>query len=466
MIFSTYIFTLVFLPAVLLCYTVLLRQQQTTAAKWMLVLASFGFYAYGSGEHLPLLVISVFFNYGVGRAVASVRAQRGKKAARAVLVLGVIANVALLGYYKYTDFVIANINIFRDTPLPLQHILLPLGISFYTFQLIAYLVDSYRGETQRYSLLNYLLFIAFFPQLLVGPIVHHTDVVSQFDEMKPATQNSAQISVGIFLFAIGCSKKLVFADPLTEWAQRAFNNTASLSMLDAWGASLSYTLSYYFDLSGYADMAIGLALLFGIQLPINFNSPYKARNFADYWNRWHMTLSRFLGDYVFRGVFRTGAGSANFYWAVFVTFLVSGMWHGSGWTFVVWGIVNGLFVIASHMMKRNGLALPSPLAWALTFLGVIGTRILFVSKTFEDASNVFLKGLDFGSLSLTGNQFIGTRQPFYLLVALGIVLLLPNSNEFRKRFRPNLAYALVTSVLLVVSALNMSTVTGFLYFQF
>lgn len=432
----------------------------------MLVLASFYFFAYGSGDFFPLFVASVFFNYGVGRTVASAREHRGERVARAVLVLGVLSNVAMLGYYKYTDFVIANINIFRDTPLPLQHILLPVGLSFYTFQLIAYLIDSWRGETRGYSLLNYLLFITFFPQLIVGPIIHHTDVVSQYDQLEAEKHSSENIAVGIFLFAIGCSKKLVFADPLTEWAQRAFDNTASLSMLDAWGASLSYTLSYYFDLSGYADMAIGLGLLFGIHLPINFNSPYKARNFADYWNRWHMTLSRFLGDYVFRGVFRKGGGSASFYWAVFVTFLVSGIWHGSGWTFVVWGILNGLFVIASHMMKRNGLALPSPAAWALTFVGVIGVRVLFVSKTFQDALNVYARSVDFESLSLTGNQFIGTRQPFYLAIALVIVLLLPNSNEFRQRFRPNLTYALVTSALLVVSALNMSTVKGFLYFQF
>ena len=308
--------------------------------------------------------------------------------------------------------------------------------------------------------------MTFFPHLIVGPIVHHTDIVPQYESLSTNTQTSENIALGVFLFAIGCSKKIMLADPLTRWAQAAFNNTAVLSTLDAWGASLGYTLSYYFDLSGYADMAVGLGLLFGIHFPVNFNSPYKARNFAEYWNRWHITLSRFLGDYVFRSVLRKGAGSANFYWAVFVTFLVSGIWHGAGWTFVVWGVLNGLFVIASHMMKRNELALPLPVAWALTFVGAIAVRVLFVSRTFQDAWNVYVRSIDFASLSLSSNQFIGPHQGVYLLVGLGIVLLLPNSTEFRQRFRPNLTYALATSALLVMSFMNMSAVKGFLYFQF
>ena len=466
MIFSSFEFTLVFLPIVFLGYTLLLRGGHTTASKSLLIVASFFFFAYGSGDFFPLFVASVFLNYGVGRALASVRQERGEMAARAVLAIGVLANVSLLGYYKYTNFAIANINVFLDTPLPYQDILLPVGISFFTFQLIAYLFDSYRGETRGISLMNYLLFITFFPQLIVGPIIHHDDVVGQFDALEPGGHNSAGVALGLFLFAIGCSKKLVLADPLSGWAQRAFDSTASLSMLDAWGASLSYTLSYYFDLSGYADMAIGLGLLFGITLPINFDSPYKARNFADYWNRWHITLSRFLGDYVFRSVFRKGAGSTNFYWAVFVTFLVSGLWHGAGWTFVVWGVVNGLFVIASHMMRRNGLALPGPLAWAVTFLGVIGVRVLFVSRTFQDAANVYTSAFAVSSFSLTDNVFLGIRQPLYLAAGLAIVLLFPNSNQLRERYQPNVQYALLTASLLLVSFLNMSNAKGFLYFQF
>lgn len=466
MIFSTYLFIFTFLPAVFASYSALIKRGHTQAAKWLLVLVSFYFYAYGSGDFFPWFVASVFFNYGLGAAVVAVRERRGKRSARAVLAAGILANVALLGYFKYTDFAIANINLFRETPLPLQHILLPIGISFFTFQLIAYLVDSYKGATKDYSLLNYLLFITFFPQLIVGPIVHHKDVVPQYEALVPTKQNSANISLGVFLFALGCTKKLVFADPLTGWAQNAFDNTAALSMLDAWGASLGYTLSYYFDLSGYADMAIGLGLLFGIHLPMNFNSPYKARNFADYWRRWHITLSRFLGDYVFRGVHKKGTGSANFYWAIFVTFLVSGFWHGAGWTFVVWGVLNGLFVIASHMMSRNGLKLPGLLAWALTFLGVVGVRILFVSSSFQDALNVFASSFDFGTFGWAGNEYLARRQPLYILAAMGIVLFLPNSNELRARFKPTLKYALVTAALLLVSLLNMSTVKGFLYFQF
>lgn len=241
-----------------------------------------------------------------------------------------MANVLLLGWHKCADFTVFNLNAFFGLELPYQHIALPNGISFFSFQLIAYLVDSYRGLTSDYGWMDYLLFITFFPQLIVGPIVHHKDVVPQYAVMGRRTLESGAMALGVFLFALGCSKELLLADPLTTWTQTGFDHRAALGMVEAWAASVSSTLSYYFDLSGYANVAIGLGLLFGFTLPINFDSPYKARNFSEYWQRWHITLSRFLGDDVFRSVFRKGAGSANFYWAILVTFLVSGFWHGAG----------------------------------------------------------------------------------------------------------------------------------------
>ena len=470
MVFSTYLFVFGFLPLVFAIYALCVRTGRTDSAKWTLVVASLAFYAYGSGGFFPWFVASVLFNYAMGRVLAAARGdgEHGSRRARALLAAGLVANVVLLGVYKYTDFVIFNLNEFLGAELPYQHIVLPIGISFFTFQLVAYLVDSYRGSTRGYRFLDYLLFITFFPQLIVGPIVHHKDVVPQYERLEPSRLSSSGMAPGVFLFAVGCAKKLVFADPLTGWSQRAFDHAEQLSMLDAWGASLGYTLSYYFDLSGYADMAIGLGLLFGIQLPINFDSPYKARNFADYWRRWHITLSRFLGDYVFHGVYRKGAGSANFYWAIFVTFLVSGFWHGAGWTFVVWGVLNGLFVMASHAMTRREWSLPGPLAWGLTFLGVIGVRILFVSGSFDDALHVMASAVDVGSFSLNpaDNAYLALKQPVYLLVALAIVLFLPNSNQLKERFRPSFGYALATASLLLLSLLDMAQVKGFLYFQF
>jgi D-alanyl-lipoteichoic acid acyltransferase DltB (MBOAT superfamily) len=465
MIFSSFVFVLIFLPIVFGTYSTLLALGKVRLAKWSLVLASLWFYAYGSGDFFPFFVGSVAFNYAVGRLLSEHRNTRTTRR-RLLFGFGIIGNVGLLGYYKYTDFVLFNFNALFGEDIPYKNIVLPIGISFFTFQLIAYLVDSYRGLTRDYELLNYLLFITFFPQLIVGPIVHHAEVVPQYDALRPALPKLERLAKGLFLFSIGCAKKLLLADPLSEWAQAGFDRALSLNMVESWASSLGYVVSYYYDLSGYADMAIGLGLMFGITIPINFNSPYKARNFADYWKRWHITLSRFLGSYVFRSVYDKTKGSANFYLALFITFLVSGFWHGAGWTFVVWGVLNGLFVMASHMMIRAGKSLPHPLAWALTFAGVVGTRILFVSGSFDDAMHVLAQLFDFSSFALSGNANMATKMPAYITVGLFIAFFLQNSNELASRFRPNFRYACATAVLIVLSALNMSTVRGFLYFQF
>lgn len=413
----------------------------------------------------PAFLISIGVNYLLGIGLGA-RSNEHPALKRCMLIMGIAANVALLGYYKYTDFGISNINYVFSSGIAFQNIVMPIGISFFTFQLIAYLIDSYRGQTAEYELLNYLLFITFLPQLIVGPIVHHDEVIPQYDALKQSGPDWVSVSRGIFLFSVGCAKKLTLADPLSEWSQTSFNQAQSLNMTESWAASLGYTISYYFDLSGYADMAIGVGLLFGIAIPANFNSPYKARNFAEYWRRWHITLSRFLGDYIFRSVYDKSRGSVNFYWALFVTFLVSGFWHGAGWTFVVWGIVNGIFVIWSHMMKRAGLALPHLLAWALTFAGVVATRVLFVSSSFSDAIHVLTEMLNYQSFSLTDNPHLSMRAPVYIAVGLFITLAFPNSNELAQRFRPTFRFGVASVLLIVVSLLNMSNVRGFLYFQF
>lgn len=468
MIFSTYHFILLFLPAVFIVYSGLLALNKLVLAKSSLVVFSLFFYAYGSGDFFPFFVASVLFNFVIGSLLAKVHSYETNTRSKTILLFGILVNIALLGYYKYTDFIIFNINTLTDTHIPYQNIILPIGISFFTFQLIAYLVDSYRGETKDYGFLNYLLFITFFPQLIVGPIVHHKDVVPQYEALNRSWLNFENFSKGIFLFAIGCTKKLLMADPMTEWAQNAFDHALDLNMLESWFASTSYTLSYYFDLSAYADMAIGLGIMFGITIPANFNSPYKSRNFAEYWRRWHMTLSRFLGDYIFRNIYKKGDSSRMFYFAIFITFLVSGFWHGSGWTFVVWGVVNGLFVISSHVMTRNKLKLPFIIAWSMTFLGVIGTRILFVSNDFSDASHVLsqMVNLDAFVLGLDDNPFMPVRGIAYLCVGLFIVFFLKNSTYLLQQFKPDFKYAIATSALITLSFLNMSYVRGFLYFQF
>lgn len=477
MIFSSFEFVLVFFPIVFIGYTILNKVHFEQLAKVWLVCASLYFYAQGSLSFFPFFVGSIFTNYVIGCVLGKIYAGDGKRAqGKILLIIGILANVALLGYYKYTDFFIENYNFVTGNSAPLKHIVLPIGISFFTFQLIAFLVDSYRGECENYDVLDYLLFITFFPQLIVGPIVHHSEVIPQFHASDNSRLNYDNVARGMFLFAIGCFKKIWFADILTDSAQKYFDGItadAVLHMADTWYHSIEYTISYYFDLSGYADMAIGLGLMFNIIIPHNFNSPYKARNFQDYWRRWHMTLSRFLGDYIFRSVYRKNDKYRNFYVATMVTFLVSGFWHGAGWTFVVWGLVNGALVCVASWMKRHEMSLPSVLAYPLTALGVILTRVLFISPTFAYARNVYKGMLNWEGL----HEFFNTLQFLFagnkakvtaLILIVGILIcwLLPNSKELEERFKPTVLTGVFAAVLFLLCIFRMGSTSSFLYFQF
>jgi len=252
------------------------------------------------------------------------------------LTFGVISNLALLGYFKYTDFFLENFNLAFDGSVPLLHLALPLAISFFTFQQIAYLVDSYRCETAEYAFLNYALFVTFFPQLIAGPIVHHAEMMPQFASKWNLVKNYKNIATGLFIFSIGLFKKVVIADTFAQWATAGFDQAEYLNLIEAWATSLSYTFQLYFDFSGYTDMAIGAALLFNIKLPINFNSPYKALDIQDFWRRWHITLSRFLRDYIYIPLGGNVKGPFRIYNIILATFILGGIWHGAGWTFVFW----------------------------------------------------------------------------------------------------------------------------------
>jgi len=474
MVFATYRF-LVFFAIVYSTFIILNRFKLYTVSQVWLVLSSFYFYAQGSMEFLPYFVGTVFFNYVIGTAIIQLGEER-TLSKKILLFIGLAENILLLGYFKYVDFFITNINWVTKGNIPLRNIILPIGISFFTFQLIAYLVDCYRGETREYSVINYLLFITFFPQLIVGPIVHHKDIVPQFEKQKEFKIDWNNVLLGIVLFSMGCAKKTLIADPLTGYAQEFFNNVYEGGLWTAWFSSLAYTISYYFDLSGYADMAIGLGLFFNVRLPQNFNSPYKARNFRDYWRRWHMSLSRFLSDYIFRSVYKKGDGSFKFYLAVMTTFFVSGFWHGAGWNFILWGIVNGIFVCCAHFMRRRNWSLPAPIAWVLTFAGVVATRILFVSKGIRESFVVYKTLFDFSQFSgMTLAEILSDGKRFIvfnlytiavLIVGMIIAFFGRNTNDIYENFEPKLSYAFIAGVLLMLSLFQMTSVTDFLYFQF
>lgn len=470
MIFSTYQFILIFLPITFSGYFVLHHLKMQSAAKLWLVLASFYFYAQGSADFFPFFLGSVVANYVLGSTLSKLQGVEHRIERACILTVGVLANCALLGYYKYTDFFLMNVNRIAGTDFAMQHIVLPIGISFFTFQLIAFLVDSYRGETKTYDVLDYLLFITFFPQLIVGPIVHHAEVVPQFENPENARINWNNVSLGLFVFSIGCAKKMLVADPLTTDAQAFFGKINDhLPMLQSWFHSIEYTVSYYFDLSGYADMAIGLGCMFNIVIPQNFNSPYKAKDFQEYWQRWHMTLSRFLGTYIFRNVFKKGSKYRNYYVATMVTFFVSGFWHGAGWTFVVWGLVNGILVCIASYRNRKGKKTPAWLGVPLTFLLAVLTRILFVSITFQDAWQVF-KGLTRVNTLHMADISAFAADNWYSIaltfVGLGICMFLPTTKKLAENFKTNWKCLLYAAVLLIVCICSMDKVVQFLYFQF
>lgn len=475
MLFCTYKFIFLFFPIVILGYYLLLKLKRYELSKLWLVVASLYFYAQGSIDFFPFFVGSILLNYFFGTALSKDKVPAAIK--KAVFILIVLANVALLGYYKYMDFFIDNANLLFKTEYAHWNLALPIGISFFTFQQIAFLVDSYRGETKEYNLLNYMLFVTFFPQLIVGPIVHHKEMIPQFEDKNNQRVIWDNIAKGIFIFSIGCAKKLLIADPLTSDAQLFFSNiTDRLVFTEAWYHSIEYTISYYFDLSGYADMAIGLGWMFNIRISENFNSPYKASNFQEYWKRWHMTLSRFLSNYIFRSVYKKGSKYRNYYVATMVTFFVSGFWHGAGWTFVLWGVINGAFVCIAAYRKRHDKHMPLALAYVLTAIGVVGTRVLFVSSTFAEAWFVY-KGM-FNIAPVLGTSILSAASyvweflcsegstVFVLLLGMGICWFAPNTSEIMAHHKNNkktLAYALALMFLCII---NMAKVVQFLYFQF
>jgi len=483
MLFNSHIFILLFLPVTFAFYFILNRQRLTTASKAWLVFCSLFFYGWWNVSYLPLILASIIVNYAVGASFKHTKGRRRKS----ILVFGICLNVALLGYFKYMDFFISNLNRVSGAGFELAHIVLPLGISFFTFTQIAFLVDSYKSEAHEYDFLNYSLFVTFFPHLLAGPIIHHREMMPQFDRVRNKALDYKNISAGLLLFSMGLFKKVIIADSLSVWANAGFDSTASLSLIEAWFTSLSYTMQLYFDFSGYTDMALGAALLFNIKLPVNFNSPYMALDIQDFWHRWHMTLSRFLRDYVYIPLGGNRVGEPRVYRNLMITFLVGGLWHGAGWTFVFWGFLHGMAMLVHRAWKQAGLSMPKAAAWFLTFNFVNIAWVFFRANDFNGALRV-LKGMAgtggvtlpaasskyLGFLAQYGVGFsgfgaglnIGTTAVATILASLAAAFAFSNSNEIAGSFKPGwktLAFVVAAACL---GLLGMNTVHEFLYFNF
>ena len=486
MLFNSYEFIFLFLPITFFIYFYLNQKRLTEASKGFLVFASLFFYSWWSIAYLPLIVASMLFNYSLGRELS--KSQKTKKYynKKTLLTVGITLNLLLLGYFKYYDFFIENFNIVFGTHIPLLHLLLPLAISFYTFQQIAYLVDSYRSETKEYDFLNYAVFVTFFPQLIAGPIVHHSEMMPQFAKVKNKVKNYHNIALGLFIFSMGLFKKVAIADTFAIWATRGFDATEQLDMILAWITSLSYTFQLYFDFSGYTDMAIGIALMFNIKLPINFNSPYKATSIQDFWRRWHITLSRFLRDYIYIPLGGNRKGEGRTYFNLFATFVLGGIWHGAGWTFVFWGVLHGTALVIHRLWQSAGFKLNTILAWFITFNFINIAWVFFRAKEFDDAIKV-LHGMFLGTLVLPGSfeskftalkEFGVTfgggwlteiyRDPFillWLILAFIGVIFFKNSMEWKDSFKPNYLY-LTSTIVLFLSIFLLSRKSEFIYFNF
>lgn len=416
------------------------------------------------------------------------RANQIKKR-KTYLIIGIIFNVGLLGYYKYADFFISNVNSVAGTNFGLLHLILPLGLSFITFQKIGYLVDAYRGETKDYNFSTFALFATFFPQLIAGPIVQHKEIIPQFEDKKNKKINWDNVSAGIFIFIIGLVKKVAIADTVAIWVNDGYQNYQALSFMESWVTSLSYTIQLYFDFSGYCDMAIGLGLLFNIRIPINFNSPYKARNIQDFWKRWHMTLGRFLTQYVYIPLGGNRKGEMRTFVNLFLVFFISGFWHGAGWTFIIWGTMHGLASILVRLWGKTKINLPYWVSWFITFQFVNIAWVYFRATSVEQANTILMKMFtpdwseltsffthpirSFVTSSTFNYEIFSLNNPKIIVLSIITLLLTAfiakNSVQWLQKFTFNWRYIFACQLMLLfvlASIFMMQKNSVFLYFNF
>ena len=498
MLFNSYIFIFAFLPATLLLYSASARVH-ARAAIATLVVASLFYYGWWAPRYVFLILFSILFNYSIGLVLAS--DTRPERMRRGALVFGVCVNLGLLAYFKYALFIASNVSSLFDIPINLGTITLPLAISFFTFQQIAYLVDARRGLTREYSFIDYCLFVTFFPQLIAGPIVHHGEMLPQFADKRTARPSADNLTVGLSIFAAGLFKKVVLADGVSGTANSVFDAALAgggVTFLDAWAGALAYTLQLYFDFSGYSDMAIGIGRMFGIRLPVNFDSPYKARSIVDFWRRWHITLSRFLRDYLYIPLGGNRHGRGRRYVNLMLTMLLGGLWHGAAWTFLFWGGLHGLYLVLNHALsavsapfrERSGVIgwAYRTGAWGLTFLAVVVGWVFFRAESFGAAWSIL--GAMFGAQGVSLERvFLGVDAALAIAAASAIAVLAPNTNElFRWVNTPigwkprepetlprvfgwvawsrTVGWAVIGGAVLAVAIVYVSRANEFLYYQF
>lgn len=500
MLFNSYIFILLFLPLALAGYFIWNHFGRYEWGKLWLMAMSLWFYAYFNIRYLPIIVFSILGNYMLYRVLLSDRGRTelGKRDLYLTAV-GVSANLGVLFYYKYFDFFLENVNAAFHLDIAFQHVLLPLGISFFTFQQVGFLVDTYRGETENYSFTDYALFVTFFPQLIAGPIVTHDEMIGQFRDTTKKKWNAEKASRGAYAFVCGLAKKVLVADIFGKAVTWGFDNLDTLSGLTAILVMISYIIQLYFDFSGYSDMARGIGFLFNIEIPINFFSPYKAGNLVDFWKRWHITLTRFFTKYVYIPLGGNRKGIVRTYLNIFLIYFISGIWHGAGWNFLCWGALHGVVYVLTRCFLPIIEKLPKAVTWFFNMLFLTVSFAFFRAESMEQAMLLLKKAIGGGyALSQIPAAFVGqfrTPEFFYCLkllhldVAFGgafpggvlcdwllmcghmavawiMLLCCKNVNEKIEHFRPTVGKAIFTAALYLWALVSFSEVSAFLYFNF
>lgn len=488
MLFNSYIFIFFFLPLCVAVYFLLYHIKCGTLARMWVLGMSLWFYGYFNPSYVLIICGSILGNYAVSRLLLKLRGAGRVRMGKAAMCIGVMANVVLLFYYKYVDFFLENMNTIFHTDFVMQNIVLPLGISFFTFQQISYVVDAYRGETESYSLLDYAVFVSFFPQLVAGPIVLHNELIPQLRDERTHRPNAHYLARGLYLFATGLFKKVIIADTLGNTVALGFGGVEILTSTDVLLVIVCYALQLYYDFSGYSDMATGIASMFCIDLPVNFNSPYKARSILEFWDRWHMTLTRFLRQYIYFPLGGSRKGRLRTYVNIMIVFLVSGFWHGANWTFVVWGALHGIAEVLTRRFRNAWEKIPAFLQWFLTFGFVSCAFLIFRADSLAQAYIMFRKVAKLESFAITQTMLesltlpeithieqligidgmLGGRFGIHLWVSLFIVMYatLRMKNVQEKEFVCNGKTLLATIGMLTWTIVSLSGISTFLYFNF
>ena len=516
MLFNSYIFIFLFLPISITIFYLLKKKNFEKLTSVWLILVSLFFYGWWNPKYLILIIISIIFNYLLGNNLKI-------NPKKTILFFGIFTNLLIIGYFKYSNFFISNVNNFLSDQILMNQIILPLGISFFTFQQITYLVDSFSGRTKENTFVNYSLFVIFFPQLIAGPIVHHSEMIPQFRNKLFGVFKIENFVMGLTTFTIGLFKKVFIADNLAIFANPAFDVSQlgfELTLFDAWFSAVAYTFQLYFDFSGYSDMALGIGLLFGLALPLNFHSPFKAKNISEFWRLWHMTLSRLIRDYIYYPLSLTFAriaiylnlssGSSFFITIaspIIISFFLVGLWHGAGWHYIVFGLLHGFYIVVHNawlmlkknikykVKKKNTFALDQ-LSQFITFIAVTFSFVIFRSDSLESSLNFIYSMLNFKSINfndLFEATTFGTF-PFtgiyFLIISFFIINFLPNTYQFilkknnlfkllgpqipdsynkpnnMLKWKPTIKWAICFALILLLSVMSISSTNEFLYLEF